>query len=69
MGLQCEKVKWGSGNGSVGMKQTPYSCRHSLELPELKEHWDTTLRQSLSGPVWSQALDVIVLVDVHFSTG
>lgn len=63
-----ERQVGGSGNDSVGMKQAPYSSGHSLELLELKEHSDTTLRQSLSGPVWSQSLDVMVHVHVHFST-
>jgi len=42
----------------------PQGGGHSSELPELKEHLDTALRHGgwiLSGPMWSQELDSVIL--------
>lgn len=55
----------GGGHG------TPQGCRHSPELPQLREHLDNILRNTgwvLGGTVWSQKLNSVIPVN-PFQTG
>jgi len=47
------------------MEQDAQGNGHSSELPEFKEHLDSTLRHwvsTLGGPAWSQEMDLMVFV-------
>ena len=47
------------------MERAAQGSGHGPELPEFKEHLDTSLRHRvwfLGGPVWSQELDSMILV-------
>ena len=48
----------------VGMEQAPQGTGHDPKLPELKQSLDNALSRRvwiLSGAVWSQGLDAVVL--------
>ena len=48
------------------MEQAPQGSEHDPRLLEFKEHLDNTLRHRISilgVPVWSQDLDLMILVD------
>ena len=55
----------GSHQRAVDIEQAHLGSVHGPKMLELKECWGTTLRRRvwvLSGPVWSQELDSVILV-------
>ena len=47
-----------------GHGTAPHGRGHGPELPELREHWDASLRHSdwvLGGPAWSRGLDKMII--------
>ena len=71
----CRQGRWGSawvlgkGTSSEGaqvLKKASQGSGWGIKLPELKEHLDNTLRHRvwiLGSPVWSQELELVILVD------